>query len=418
MSRARVTGLDPATGRGRGQSARHPDEHRALGLQRAIGNRAVGRLVSAGALQRQTADPAADQTADQTTEPTVSAEREVDARWHLDPSAFPDGMADAVLSKTSIAVAFYEAYETGSGNDAEFKAAGNDFAKTYGTLGVLPSKDSASLVQGAAIPVKDRDDVAQALTSLHQALYALAYSRAQEYDSPVPSVAPVVDTVAIFAHGVRGALGLDPQGETGRHWFRAAEIPAFVAAIKPHVAPDVRVLLFACSTGATSDKEANYKVKAGGAGGTGSFGEQLANALGGGAKVYAHDVYGHTESNPFARVFAAGSDTGRDMFDVMYDQEFVDSEVQRLNDDKSDLIGGVGDEQLAAALRKQMWAHFVDAVQRDFVRINTHNRHFAIGGYGGVGAAMFMDPTGTAATLHDDFRTVWLTDDRIKRLGS
>jgi hypothetical protein len=348
---------------------------------------------------------------------TGAAEREVDARWHLDSTAISGDLADAVLSKSSVAVTFYEAYETGSTNDAEFKAAGGDFAKTYGTLGVLPGKESATLAQGVAIPIKDRDDVAQALTSLHQTLHALAYDRAQDQDCPEPVQAPVIDTVAIFAHGVRTSLGLDPEGETGTHWFRAAQIPAFAAAIQPNVSPNVRVLLFACSTGASSDKEANYKVTPGGAGGTGSFGEQLANALGGGATVYAHDVYGHTESNPFARVFAAGSDTGRDMFDVLYDQAFLNSEVDRLKTDKSDLISGIDDARLETALRKQMWAHFVDAVSRDFVRINTHNRHFAIGGYGGVGAAMFMDPGSTADTLHDDFTMVWLTDDRIKKLG-
>jgi hypothetical protein len=353
----------------------------------------------------------------QAAEPTASAEREVDAQWRLDPAAITAELADAILSKPSIAVALYEAYETGSLNDAEFKAAGDDFAKTYGTIGLKPGKTSATLGQGVAVPIKNRDDVAQALTSIHQTLHALAYNRAHAQDCPEPVTEPVIDTVAIFAHGVRTALGLDPQGETGAHWFRAAEIPAFAAAIKPNVSPDVRVLLFACSTGASSDAESKYKAPVGGAGGTGSFGEQLANALGGGAKVYAHDVYGHTESNPFARVFTAGSDTGRDMFGVMYDQAFVDSEVERLKRDKSDLISGVGDDQLAAALRKQMWGHFADAVTKDFARINTHSRHFSIGGYGGVGAAMFMDPSGTAATLRNDFRMVWLTDEKIKKLG-
>jgi hypothetical protein len=83
-----------------------------------------------------------------------------------------------VLSKPSIAVAFYEAYETGSVNDAEFKAAGSVLAKTYGTLGLTPGKDSATVGQGIRVPVKNRDDVAQALTSIHQALHALAYNRA------------------------------------------------------------------------------------------------------------------------------------------------------------------------------------------------------------------------------------------------
>jgi hypothetical protein len=273
------------------------------------------------------------------------------------------------------------------------------------------------MAQGVAIPVKDRGDVEQALTSIHQTLHALAYTRSHQPDAGDPVTEPVIDTVAIFAHGVRTSLGLDPQGETGSHWFRASEIPAVAASIRPSVSPSVRVLLFACSTGASSDDESTYKAKIGGAGGTGSFAEQLANALGGGAQVYAHDVYGHTESNPYARVFTAGSTSGRDIFDVLYDQAFVDSEVARLQHDKSGLVAGLSDAQLAAGLRSQMRAHFVDAVSSDFGRINTHNRHFSIGGYGGVGAAMFMDPTGTASTLRTDFSTVWLTDERLKKLG-
>jgi hypothetical protein len=30
---------------------------------------------------------------------------------------------------------------------------------------------------------------------------------------------------------------------------------------------------------------------------------------------------------------------------------------------------------------------------------------------------MFMDRTGTATVLHNDFQTVWMTDERIKQLG-
>jgi hypothetical protein len=154
-----------------------------------------------------------------------------------------------------------------------------------------------------------------------------------------------------------------------------------------------------------------------GAGGMGSFAAQLANALGGGATVYAHDVAAHAESNPYARVFTAGTDTGRDMFNVLYDQAFIDSEVARVKRDKAAIVGSISDNELASRLRSTMWNHYVDAVQTDFVRINTKNRHFSVGGYGGVGASMFMDPTGTATLLQDDFRTAWLTDERLKKLA-
>ena len=64
------------------------------------------------------------------------------------------------------------------GQRAEFKAAGGVLAKTYGTLGLTPGKHSATFGQGIPVPVKNRDDVAQALTSIHQASQGLAYNRA------------------------------------------------------------------------------------------------------------------------------------------------------------------------------------------------------------------------------------------------
>ena len=380
---APASGPGPATG---GQVA----------LSRAIGNRAFARLARQ-ALQRD-------------DQPTVQAEREVDARWSLPVGSVPTDVLSQIAKLDRFAVAFYEDYTTGKPNDAEFAGAARDFAATYQTVGLIPGTTSATLKIGAPTPVKNRSDVLQVLASLHQTLYHVA-------DNAKAAPVRPIDTVAIFAHGVRLSLGLDPEGETGPNWFRASKIPEFADAIRPHVSPNVRVLLFACSTGASSDDESNYKAPVGGDGGKGSFAEQLANALGGGAKVFAHDVYAHTESNPYARVFSAGSDTGTDIFKVLYDDAFVAAELKRLKESKADLVGGVGDEQLKAALRKQMWDHFYDAVSRDFARINTKSRHFSIGGYGGVGAAMFMDPGGTAGVLHADFSSVWLTDERIKKLG-
>jgi hypothetical protein len=377
----------------------------SVALASAIGNQAFGRYLARRRLLRQPSGVV-----------NAYAERELDARWTIKRAQISAELAARLLAKPRITVAFYEAYETGSTNDAEFKGAGTDFAKTYGTLGLISSDSGATLTESAPIAIKNRDDLAQALTAIHQTLHALAYDRASAQGGSGTVETPVIGTIAIFAHGVRRSLGLDPEGETGAHWFRANQIDDFAGAIRPHVPSDVRVLLFACSTGA-SEKESYAMPPPDGAGGAGSFAAQLANALGGSATVYAHDVAAHTESNPLARVFTAGSETGRDVFNVLYDAQFIASEVARVKADRGGLVGGAGDQKLADGLRSQMWDHYSDAVSNDFARINTKNRHFTIGGYGGVGAAMFVDPTGTAAVLQNDFRTVWLTDERIRKLA-
>ncbi|MFD1045783.1 hypothetical protein ACFQ1S_09530, partial [Kibdelosporangium lantanae] len=310
-------------------------------------------------------------------------------------------LADQILAQPTISLTFYEAYETGAGNDAEFQAASADFARTYKTLGMA----GGTLAQGIAIAVKNRDDVEQAITSVDQTVHALTYER-QQANPDTNTVQPTIGTVAIFAHGVRRSLGLDPQGETGPNWFKAAQIKTFVAAVRGHVAGNVRFLLFACSTGGSENEKQGMPTQDE-AGGEGSFAQLLAQELGGEATVYAHNVAGHTESNPLARTFTADSPTGVQMFDVLYGDEFLNTEATRL---------ALTTPEETANLRKTMWAHYVDAVATDFGRIRTKNRHFTIGGYGGVGAAMFMDPEGTKTVLRDDFTTVWLTNDRVKKL--
>jgi len=348
-----------------------------------------------------------------------TAERELDTRWQVKTDGVDPALAEAILAKKSIGLTFYEAYETGLGNDAEFVGASADFAKTYGTLGMRTSeKSAASLAPGVAIAVKNRDDVEQAITSVHQTVHQLVERRRDaDREAGVERVVeePMIQTVAIFAHGIRKGLGLDPQGEAGSRWFGSGQIPKFVGAIRGHVAGNVRILLFACSTGG-SEKEAPGIPAPGEAGGEGSFAAELAKELGGEATVYAHNIAGHAESNPRARVFTADSATGRQMFDVLYGDAFLSAEAERLSAGQPELAEKDRATALRTALRTLMWDHYVDAVSTDFNRINTKNRHFAVGGYGGVGAAMFMDPDGTAKVLRADFTTVWLTPARVATL--
>ena len=350
------------------------------------------------------------------------AERELDAKWNIDTSSIPPALADQLLAKASVSVTIYEAYETGLANDAEFTGAAADFAKTYGSLGIAgAAKGPATVALGVPIAIHDRGDLSQVIVTMHRTLRRLADGKRERLkagsaDGVAPDVPePQIQSIAIFAHGVRKALGLDPQGATGGGWMGIDRIPAFVNAIKGSVPGNVNFLLFACSAGAGETEKPGMPT-ADSAGGEGSFAAALANALGGTAVVFAHNVGGHAESNAHARSFSAGSPTGRDMFNVMYDAAFITSERTRVKQSSAPVVEGTSDSDLEVGLRAAMWEHFDDAIAADFGRIRTKSRHFAVGGYGGVGAAMFMDPTGTASLLHGDFQTVWMTAARIAKL--
>jgi hypothetical protein len=343
---------------------------------------------------------------------TGTAERELDAKWQIKPSGVDKALADTILGQKALAMTFYTAYETGLANDNHFKDLGVDFAKTYKTLGMTSSEQSGGALQmGVPIPVKSRGDVEQAITSVAQTVHLLANERQGEDGAPVTP--PQIRTVAIFAHGVNKSLGIDPKGETGGNWFKAKEIKSFVGAIRGRVSGDVQILLYACSAGGTPEdptvKDSKARTESGGPGGADSFAAQLAAELGGEAKVFAHNIYDHAEANPQARQFTADSALGKHMFDVIYGDEFLQSEARRL---------GLTAPEATAKLRKEMWEHYYDAVKTDYYRINSNNRHFQIGGYGGVGAAMFMDPDTTTKVLREDFTKFWLNPNRIKALTS
>jgi hypothetical protein len=369
-----------------------------LQLQRTIGNGAVARLaIAGGLLQRQ-----------------AMAERELDKKWAVGPQNVDKAMADKLLGLKKIAMTFFVRYKGGKdpANDAEFVGASADFASTYETLGMSGNdKDGARLAFGRAIEVASRDEVTQAITSVHQTVHALAFARPapEEGQPPLPDE-PQIETVAIFSHGEPFGLGIDP---ANANYTKAKDLKSFVGAIRPHVAGNVRFLLFACSAGGESaDKEA--KADPTGPGGGGSFAQLLAKELGGEAEVFAHNVLGHTESNPLARRFTADSSQGQAMFEVLYGPAFIADEVKRLRADKKDLVDKLTDDELAKRLKSAMWKHFFDAVNTDFMRIRTKSRHFDRGGYGGIGAAMFMDPDGTGALLREDFRATWLDDATLK----
>ena len=370
------------------EPARPPEGAAAmLALQRQIGNRAMGQL-----LQRE-----------------AVAERELDKQWQIKPSSVGDQDADRLTTTAEHAVVFWVNYDKKNANNAEFKNAATDFAKTYKTLGMTSSTKTGGAIRfGVPIEVKSRDDVTQAITGIHQAMHELWWERYSDSDEPPPE--PKIGTVAIFAHGEHDGIGID---HANAAYTKKKHLPAWIGALRPALADDVKFLLYACSSGAATGEKINQTAMDSGLGGNGSFAQELASELGGSAEVYAHEVAGNVASNPFARRFKAGEDEGESMFDVLYGDEFIESEAERLRGDKPDLVAKYEDDELVTKIKGAAWRHYLDAVSSDFVRINTHNRHFSVGGYTGVGGAMFMDADSTSAMLQADFSDYWLDDATI-----
>ncbi|HEX2677772.1 MAG TPA: hypothetical protein VHM19_14065 [Polyangiales bacterium] len=109
------------------------------------------------------------------------------------------------------------------------------------------------------------------------------------------SVSGKLDVVAVFCHGLRSGLQVGPDNPT---------VHEFARAIADACTPNVRVALYACSTGAGP-----------GPGGDGGFADKLRDALcQAGARdcaVFGHDRAGHCTELPYVRAFdGMGSPVG------------------------------------------------------------------------------------------------------------
>lgn len=378
----------------------------ALALARQIGNRAFTRM-----LQRE-----------------ATAERALDREWTVDTSGYSDEQKKALLKSGKIAMTFWEYYtpvpETSdnpdpaerakeikkkkdkNANNTEFERAALDFAKTYGTIGLNNASGGADLKVGIPTKVKSLGDVIQAMNSVRQTLHGFWYGldHAENNDTRI-------GTVAIFCHGESFGIGLDP---ANARYTKKEDLPSFVSAIRGTISDDVKFLLYACLTTAAPGEVVDQTKGDPGGGGVGSFAQSLANALGGEAEVYGHDVAQNVASNPYARRFKAGAAQGESMFELLYGDAFIKGEVERLKKDRAPLVGGMSDADLTKAVKSAAWRHYYDAVAVDFGRVLSNSRHFSMGGYSGVGGAMFMDIEGTKGKLRKDFEDYWLDEATIK----
>jgi peptidoglycan hydrolase-like protein with peptidoglycan-binding domain len=317
-----------------------------------------------------------------------------------------------------VTVAIYPLYKNQSNNNKEFKRQADPYAKSEGAIGL---KDGSITIGQEAVTIKELGDVVETVQGIHRGLkakYEQTQTAAQGGGGPAPTAGAgppaftKIRNLSLFSHGMEYGMALDAAGRFKGGGLMAeqkglypANIASFVKGIADAVTPDVHVQLFACNTAhdtTLSDYEEWTKHGQGERRGAKSFAAALAAELGPEASVYGHTTAGHTTENFAALVFgkdAGGGEGGLHMFDRLYPEDFIQSELARLFPDQND-------EQRAAlhdSLREQMWAHYKDSISGEAHR-GKKDKRYAVQ----IGKEMFLNPDNAAALLHQDWTTNWI----------
>jgi subtilisin family serine protease len=244
----------------------------------------------------------------------------------------------ASLKRVSVALAVDDG---GTSDVAEFRRRAEDFANTYGAVGVLPD---GRLIQGASVVAvfRNNDELIFAVRRVSDRLRAIGAGRSR------------IDTLAIFTHGVvrpgesyfktgnSGMGGATPRHvttqpsaggpESGLMYKRRLSAEDFIRAVAPSLNENVRLILYACAVGTTVSSGEPAKAD----GGQNCLASRLAAALHAngipGGEVWAHTNYAHTTCNPNWRRFRAAPipPVGESFYNLVFDQPFRDEERRRL----------------------------------------------------------------------------------------
>lgn len=325
---------------------------------------------------------------------------------------YPDG----------VTVAIYAKYADASNNNLEFDRQAEAYAKSQKTLGI---KDGKLTIGTGAVPITELGDVLETVHAIHEGLVAkykasqpqVTAPEGEEGEKPEEAALPAftqIKNLSLFAHGEPYGVALNAENafrSKGRGLFSdskdplyPANVEAFARGLSPAITSDIRVQLFSCSAARDLNADPKWDEHNDGRKGETSFAAVLAEELGEDASVYSHTTAGHTTENYAARVFgkdAGEGEGGLHLFDLMYDQSFIESELARLFPDKSE-------EERAALripLRDQMWAHYKDSITGE------HNRKAKEKKYQGtnpIGQEMFANPENAKTLLRDNWTTAWI----------
>ena len=305
---------------------------------------------------------------------------------------------------------------------SEFLLQAGIFATNQKAVGL---SSTGEVVLGIPVYIKELEDVIEAIQAIHLGILQKYLDSNKTDGETQPSTTTTdepaftkIKNLALFSHGESWGLGLNESNtfiSGGLHSKDTADNPAnivaFVRGISSAITSDLRVELFACSTGhdpVRTDYEEWTKHTQGDSAGANSFAASLTNALGPDGTVSGHITAGHTTENFAARVFGAEADgkEGIHIFDLMYDESFIKNEVGRLFPDKTDSERAL----MHDSLREQMWAHFKDSVQTEHGRKDDQKRYSVP-----MGQEMFVNPDNARQLFHNDWTTNWIPN-RLKNV--
>jgi hypothetical protein len=317
-----------------------------------------------------------------------------------------------------VTIAIYPNFDAGVSGKDEFKRAADEFAKNQQAVGLSGS----AVALGVACQIKEVGDVIEVVQSIHRGLLqkwtasqpasAGGGAAGGAAQAAAPPEYTKVQNLALFSHGESWGMGLNAKNDFnggGLHnnqlGLNRPNVEAFVRGLSEAVVKGVRVELFACSTGhdaTRNDYDEWTSHKQGDKAGGSSFASSMAQALGPDATVSGHSTVGHTTENYAARVYGAEAGGGKDgitLFDAMYPETYVQSELLRLFPDLTADDRGARHD----SLREQMWGHFKDAIQGDHNRAAKAKRYPVP-----MGQEAFTNPDHARALLDADWKANWI----------
>jgi hypothetical protein len=349
----------------------------------------------------------------------LSRVKEPIAKLHPDlekKTAITDAqMTELEKNVMGVTVALYANYDYGDAtarqNNQAFLVESKRFAENEAAIGL----SGDNITAGVPIPINEVSEVPIVLQRIHRGLVdkwqqtKTLKKDSSDAISTEPPAFTQIRNLALFAHGESYGIGMDKRNNFG---LKLSNVKTFVSGLKNTVTKDIRVQVFSCNT-ALGQKESPewFEPTQGGRKGDDSFASALAGALGEDASVYGHTAAGPTTEMTSARIFgkdAGGGKGGVHIFDLLYDEAFIQSELTRL------FPSATNPADLHDPLRHEMWKHYQNQML-DFKKdvktgqIQSSPKQYSRGQHT-LGQEQFVNINSAMSNLRKHWVDVWSKD--------
>jgi len=217
-------------------------------------------------------------------------------------------------------------------NNAEFQSQAQAFAQSHQSLALV----GGQLRIGQHMTYHTPNEIPQQVNAVHTAVRQLLRDHPGQAEAGAGDDEAIarVKSMALFAHGGRGWMG--GHHEAASADFRTRDVPAMINAMSSVLASDIRLALFACSTGSGSTARGASDAERTGEGSLAdTFAEQLARDHAE-STVMGHTTAAHTVRNANIRAFSGTGDEGGRNIQVarpsgtpLLNDELINSEQER-----------------------------------------------------------------------------------------